>query len=118
MSGGHDYLFVRSARSWWEAKAICEALGYGLVTVNDATEEGWLHGFEGPHPWWLGYSDTQTEGVWRWSHGSSSFTNWAAPQPDNYMNSEDCGHDNSSGRGGWNDLACETALYFICESLP
>jgi len=60
--------FIRSVKSWWDAKAICESLGYGLVTVNDASEANWLHGFEGPHSWWLGYNDTQTEGVWRWSH--------------------------------------------------
>jgi hypothetical protein len=113
----HDYLFIRSAKSWWDAKAICESLGYGLVTVNDASEASWLRGFEGPHSWWLGYNDTQTEGVWRWSHGSSSYTNWQSGEPNN-VNNEDCAHDNWAGRSGWNDYPCDIGQYFICEALP
>jgi hypothetical protein len=116
MSSGHDYLFVRSARNWWDARAICESLGYGLVTVNDANEESWLHGFEGPYIWWLGYNDTESEGSWRWSHGSSSYTNWASGDPNNWSN-EDCAMDNWSGDGRWRDYACGSGFYFICESL-
>ncbi|HEX8825333.1 MAG TPA: C-type lectin domain-containing protein [Archangium sp.] len=113
----HDYLFVRSARTWWDAKAICESLGYGLVTVNDASEERWLDGFQGPHTWWLGHNDTQSEGSWRWSHGASSYTNWLSGEPNNAGNNEDCAHDNWLGRGGWNDYPCDIGQYFICESL-
>jgi len=115
MSQGHDYLFIRSARNWWDAKAICESLGYGLVTVNDASEDSWLQGLEGPHSWWLGYNDIQTEGVWLWSHGASSYTNWAAGEPNNVGN-EDCLHANWRG-GRWNDYPCDAGQYFICESL-
>jgi len=113
---GHDYLFIRSAKTWWDASSICEGFGYGLVTINDAQEEAWLHGFEGNSAWWLGYNDIQTEGTWHWSHGSSSYINWNSSQPDNWSN-EDCAQDNFNGTGRWNDLPCSYGLYFICESL-
>jgi hypothetical protein len=116
MSSGHDYLFIRSVKNWWDAKAICESLGYGLVTINDASEENWLHGFEGPHTWWLGHNDIQSEGSWRWSHGSSSYANWAPGMPDDWSSNEDCAHDNWSG-GRWNDASCGSGQYIICESL-
>jgi hypothetical protein len=111
---GHDYLFIRSAKTWGEASSICESLGYGLVTVNDSQEQTWLHGFGSSHSWWLGYNDVQSEGSWRWSHGTSSYTNWGSLQPDNY-NNEDCAH--FMPNGAWNDLPCSSQLYFICESL-
>jgi hypothetical protein len=118
MYSGHDYLFIRSAQNWWEAKASCEALGYGLVTINDANEEAWLHSFEESHQWWIGYTDQQSEGLWRWSHGSSSYTNWAPGQPDDSGHLQDCAYDNWSGnRSRWDDGSCDSKMYFICESL-
>lgn len=117
MYNGHDYLFIRSAKTWAQAKASCEELGYGLVTVNDANEENWLGSFEGPSAWWIGYTDQQVEGSWQWSTGTSSYSNWNPWQPDNGSGVEDCAEDNYDGTGRWNDLPCSASLYYICESL-
>ena len=116
MYSGHDYLFIRSLKTWAQAKASCESLGYGLVTINDAAEEAWLRGLEGSSYWWIGYNDIQVEGSWRWSSGSSSYTNWAPGQPDNNLGQQDCAIDNWNG-GQWDDGPCTSAAYYICESL-
>lgn len=115
MYNGRDYLFVRSAVSWFTARTLCEDFGYGLVTTNDAAEESWLAGFQGSHSWWIGYNDIEVEGVWRWSHGSSSYTNWRPGQPDDGGN-QDCAYDNW-WNGQWDDGGCNWGAFFICESL-
>jgi len=113
---GHDYLFIRSARTWWEATAICEGFAYGLVTIDDAAEQAWLDSLGNGDRWWIGYNDQVSEGIWRWSHGSSSYTNWHSGEPNNAGNNEDC--TEITGTGRWNDFPCSASLYFICESGP
>lgn len=113
---GHDYLFVRSPRSWDQAGALCDSLGYGLVTINDDAEEKFLQSFEGTSAWWIGYNDIQTEGTFLWRNGTSSYTRWGSGEPDNYLN-EDCVEENYSNTHLWNDAPCSTPFYFICESL-
>ena len=115
---GHDYLFIRSLKTWAQAGALCDSLGYGLVTLNDAAEETFLQGFEGTTDWWIGFNDQQTKGTWVWRNGTSSYTNWLGGLPDNYNNNNEfCTEDNYATRHGWNDLNCTNQLYFICESL-
>jgi hypothetical protein len=116
MYGSHDYLFIRSARTWDQARLICESFGYGLVTLNDAQEQTWLRGFEGGSAWWMGYNDIAVEGNWQWSHGTSTYLNWNSGEP-NDSGGEDCAVDNYVNSSRWNDLPCGSANYFICESL-
>lgn len=118
MYNGHDYLFIRSPKTWDQAGALCDSLGYGLVTINDAAEETFLQGFEGTSAWWIGFNDQQTKGIWVWRNGTSSYTHWISGVPDNYNNqNEFCAEDNYANSHGWNDLTCTVPLYFICESL-
>jgi hypothetical protein len=115
MYGDHDYLFIRTTRTWAQAGALCDSLGYGLVTVNDAQEEAFLRRFDRGNSWWLGANDIQTEGRWVWRDGTSSYSNWYPGQPDD-SNGEDCGAGNWTANHQWNDLPCNAGLYVICES--
>lgn len=63
---GHDYLFVVTPKNWDDAQAHCRQSGYDLVTINDASEENWLHSQENSRStnhWWMGYTDRDFEGV-------------------------------------------------------
>lgn len=52
---------------------------------------------------------------------SSTYSNWASGQPDDYDGIEDCGHIYGHD-GTWNDMDCDEfnwygdKLYYICES--
>ena len=63
---------------------------------------------------WLGLTDLQVEGVWRWNHTGKvidgGFMNWpnGVPTPTHH---EDCVHMSSYGTNDyvWNDLPCGVA---------
>ena len=115
---GHDYLFIRSAKTWAQADLLCTSLGYGLVSINDAQEEAFLHGFMGTVGWSIGLNSQKTPGVWVWRDGTSpsAYTHWASGEPNNYYGSEYCVYDSSAG---WADVPCTSVStpYVICESL-
>jgi hypothetical protein len=116
MSGDHDYLFIRATRTWEQAGALCDSLGYGLVTVNDAQEEAFLRRFDRGAVSWLGLNDIQTEGRWVWRDGTSSYTHWAPGQPQG-LRDENCVAMGHVGSVPWHDYPCNAqGVYVICES--
>jgi hypothetical protein len=75
--------------------------------------------------WWLGGSDSDVEGNWRWSSGSSAFfsyTNWARGEPDNgdgFVDAQDCVAlqrvIEANIEYKWSDHRCEATVSYICE---
>ena len=67
---------------------------------------------------WIGYSDTQSEGSWKWQNPNEdgmddNYRKWTPGRPDNYGGNEDCGAVTDQSQ--WEDLNCETKLPFFCE---
>jgi hypothetical protein len=121
--GGHTYVFCPMRIEWNEAKAECAALGYELVTINDAGEDEWVDDtMDALVPTgqqsWLGFTDIDREGVWVWDSGSTStYTNWNTGQPSNSSGVEHCGTINAYHPiRAWNDLPCWGTCSYICES--
>jgi hypothetical protein len=116
---GHDYLLVTTATNWGQARSYCQSAGYELVSVNDATEENFLHSEQlkkAPYDtkWWIGLYDSGIEGSWFWTDNSPfGYANWWPGQPDAKYSNEDCTVDGWGSQ--WNDWGCENAAYFICE---
>ncbi|MFI3157191.1 MAG: lectin-like protein [Methylococcaceae bacterium] len=106
---GHTYL-LSSAGTWLEAQANAQSLGGNLVTINDQAEQDWLFTTFGSNPTlWIGYTDQETEGVFKWINGeSSTYTDWGNMQPDNHGAGEDYaalgGNPNGVSTEKWNDL--------------
>jgi hypothetical protein len=124
---GHDYLFVRTPRTWHQAQSLCSANGYKLVTVDDANEENFLATHEayfGLSNWWIGLNDVGSEGFFVWDGGFSSYSNWHPGEPNNTGNSEDCTADRfympqyGIQNEQWNDWPCGELFAFICERDP
>ncbi len=76
--------------------------------------------------WWLGGSDADVEGDWRWvnsdqSFDSTGFKNWAKGEPDNGNGiiDQDCVTLQrvweSDVEYKWQDQRCEATVSFICE---
>ena len=97
---GSQYLVLETA-VWEKAQAYAESLGGNLVTINDAAEEKWLQDtFGTSEMFWIGLSDAETEGTWKWASGEVSdwvkgaanegiYTNWSPGQPDDYNGFQD-----------------------------
>lgn len=79
-----------------------------------------------PVPWssaaistWIGATDIFSEGkfVWMPEGEPVNFTNWAPGEPNHNTGtgSEDCVILDENRSWHWNDIACTTAAYFVCE---
>uniref|UniRef100_A0A667ZWI3 C-type lectin domain-containing protein n=1 Tax=Myripristis murdjan TaxID=586833 RepID=A0A667ZWI3_9TELE len=102
------YFNSSESKSWDESRQDCLRRGADLVIIN-SREENVRDGV------WIGLSDLETEGEWKWVDGSSlSYTSWAKGQPDDAPGGEDCGEVRPE-RDGWNDLFCTHSLHWVCE---
>ena len=75
-ANGHAYKKIR-CRSLKDAKDRATDEGAYLVTINDEAEQKWLSGLFGNRLYWIGLSDAEEEGEWRWQNGEPlTYTNW------------------------------------------
>ncbi|MEM9271490.1 MAG: NF038122 family metalloprotease [Cyanobacteria bacterium P01_F01_bin.143] len=83
--GHSSYLLTSQALTWEEAQAEAESYGGNLVTINDVAEQQRLNehfGFD--EKFWIGFTDSEQEGVWEWASGEKvTQTDWHPYQPNN-----------------------------------
>jgi len=116
--GTHGYWFCSDNRSWNTARANCQAIGYELISIDDAGEQSWANTYRSGETH-IGYTDSATEGTFVWSNGSAStHTAWGSGQPNNSGGGQDCTEFYYSD-GTWNDNDCTSESQdYICESAP
>lgn len=134
----HFYVYIsRPGIRWKEAKDEAESSAnyfYGLkgyLATLTSADEAQLAGKQAAGTGWIGGTDEQTEGVWKWATGPEAGaimtdTNWNTGEPNNAGGNEHYAHITNPNlpnaiRGSWNDLpnAGGTGLYapqgFIVE---
>ena len=119
--GVHDFLFCADGEDWAGAQAACDAWGYHLLDIDDASEDAWAwsqaQAVDASANWWLGLSDTTSEGTFTWDGGSDSpYSNWRSGEPNDFGGDEDCTWYATGGGGQWNDKDCTASAYFACEA--
>lgn len=113
----HFYLFVPSIGiTWTSAKTAAEASTYygltGYLATVLSADEAQLIGEQASGTGWIGGSDAETEGLWKWVTGPEAgtimnYTFWNSGEPNN-LGEEDYAHITQPGigiRGSWNDLS-------------
>ncbi|MFC1655032.1 C-type lectin domain-containing protein, partial [Myxococcota bacterium] len=112
--GTHTYHYCPDQVGWGTAVFRCAQYGSYLVTMQDSTENTFVHGLQGSDNIWIGANDILEEGFFEWVSGEAwTFQTWNTGQPDN-SNNEDCAEMiNVSGR--WQDTDCESTKAFVCE---
>jgi hypothetical protein len=115
--GGHRYkVFVKKVM-WTAAWKECEDMGGMLACIGSQEENAFVARLLGGRKAWLGGTDEELEGTWRWVTGEAcAYTNWAAGSPCNVSGNEDflyLGEDGkwlNSSKSMLNDLE-----RFVCE---
>ena len=94
-----------AATSWTAAQAEAVSRGGNLVSITSAAEEATIRQQFGTlETFWIGLSDTKTEGTFQWVTGETlAYTNWSPGEPNNYGGDEDFVGMNFNGGTQWND---------------
>ncbi|XP_036271937.1 C-type lectin domain family 17, member A [Pipistrellus kuhlii] len=111
---GKCYYFSPNTKPWDEARKFCQENYSHLVIISSIEEQNFVtKAHRSPRVHWLGLSDREHEGNWKWLDGSPVTLSFWEPEEPNNMNDEDCVSMNKYG--SWNDLSCSKATYWICE---
>jgi len=137
----HAYEYVGAFVDWPGAVERSAAAtvpeGYWLprlVTISDAAENQFVRGLISDTIW-IGFSDAEIEGEWRWIDGTpgywqdpdvfttpiqTAWVNWSGEEPNDTPPGEDFGSmDALDPLGSWNDGSLGGAHYaFVVESVP
>uniref|UniRef100_A0A4W5JI07 C-type lectin domain-containing protein n=1 Tax=Hucho hucho TaxID=62062 RepID=A0A4W5JI07_9TELE len=119
------YYLSTEKKSWTESRQDCLGRGAHLVIINSKEEQEFIHGWSECLDIYLGFHDTNTEGVWEWINdgalGQSSApgtTYWRDGEPNDANQGEDCAQLSkqvSDPLKSWNDIPCTTNIHWMCE---
>lgn len=125
---GHYYYAYNldTITNWEEAKQYCEEMGGYLATVTSREEDEFLYAYlQNTFQYenaYLGFTDREEEGNWKWSNGEeSSYTNWHEGEPNAESAEEDFAmYYYKYPDGTWNDGdfgggTVNSGTVFICE---
>ena len=111
-------------KTWHDAELYCNKEDGHLASVTNKRMHDYIWSkkklLDKSTEFWIGGTDEEKEGKWRWTDGSPwSFTFWGATpiqQPDNSGN-EDCLQINNKPLSafGWNDWKCSKKVKFVCS---
>ncbi|XP_072526875.1 uncharacterized protein [Salminus brasiliensis] len=114
------YYISTEKKNWRESRKDCRERGANLLIINSREEQEFINKEFGSTEAWIGLSDRETEGEWKWVDGSTLTTTfWWEEEPNNYKN-EDCGVTGYKGATPgavetWADFPCNNAVVRICE---
>ncbi|XP_049327986.1 CD209 antigen-like protein E [Astyanax mexicanus] len=104
-------------KSWTESRNDCRKRGSDLVIINSREEQVFINMWTKGQAVWIGLSDGETEGVWKWVDGSELITGFWYPGEPNGYGYEDCGLYifGSDPVNNWADYPCNSQYFWICE---
>jgi len=113
------WLLCELAASWEDARSACWGFGLDLAvlpTEEDNAKASALAWDVLAGDVWVGLTDADVEGTWRWIDGDllAYESAWSPGEPNDYGAGEDCGTTNWGAVGFWNDSSCGSALPFLC----
>lgn len=121
--GPDFYLISEDKKPWPQAQYDCMSRQGHLVELPSKDKmtvlQGYLMKRFANRSFWVGSSDLETEGVFRWFYSGKEFDSdlWASSQPDNRNNSQNCVNLNQN-LIKFSDENCDDESHYICEYVP
>ncbi|XP_044222475.1 hepatic lectin-like [Thunnus albacares] len=119
------YFLSSESSSWFTGRQDCREKGADLVVIDSTEEQTFLSNItEVGRYSWIGLTDRDKEGTWKWTDGTPlTLSYWATTEPNNgngnpQWGEEDCAHIRSGKKteDNWNDLSCDASLVFSPHS--
>uniref|UniRef100_A0A8C4NTN7 C-type lectin domain-containing protein n=1 Tax=Dicentrarchus labrax TaxID=13489 RepID=A0A8C4NTN7_DICLA len=88
---GNVYYISSIKKTWKASRDDCRQKGTDLMIINSEEEQVQLK-----NNMWIGLTDSETEGTWKWVDGTPLTTSY-------WMD------------GDWNDFQCDLPNFWICE---
>ncbi|XP_077081892.1 C-type lectin domain family 4 member M-like [Siphateles boraxobius] len=108
------YFLSSEKKSWTESRRDCTVRGADLIIINNREEQDFAFWkiSAGVGQVWIGLTDSELEGRWKWVDGSTLTSGfWAGAEPGG-KTSENCALTHGSG---WDDYPCNDIFKCICE---
>ncbi|XP_017542089.1 C-type lectin domain family 4 member M-like [Pygocentrus nattereri] len=110
------YNISTEKKSWDEGRQDCRKRGADLLIIKSREKQEFAASILSNREAWIGLTDSETEGVWKWVDGSVLTTGfWNTGEPNN-GGEEDCAQFlGYPDKRSWNDRRCSVSSQWICE---
>jgi len=113
----YDFTYHAEPRSWMDAVNICKGEGTSLVMEKTVEIHNYVKTHYGQRPMWVGVSDRDAEGVFRFVDGSFVATTYWRPGDPDGGSKQNCVATNYSEPGEWVDGPCSYQHPFLCQTI-
>uniref|UniRef100_A0A8C1VH60 C-type lectin domain-containing protein n=1 Tax=Cyprinus carpio TaxID=7962 RepID=A0A8C1VH60_CYPCA len=104
------YFISSLKKNWTESRRYCTERGADLIIINNREEQDFVKKISAYV--WIGLTDSEVEGRWKWVDGSTLTSGFWDPREPNGRRGENCALTYSPG---WADYPCSDLFPWICE---
>ncbi|XP_040892222.1 CD209 antigen-like protein C [Toxotes jaculatrix] len=113
---GSVYYISSIKKNWDKSRNDCLQRGADLMIINSKEEQDFAAQMN--DSMWIGLTDRETEGTWKWVDGTPlTISFWASGEPNSYASTEeDCAELRYHRTvESWNDRSCRYQIPWVCE---